>query len=129
MSRNNLATSVRLGGRVLPAQRRSIHLPGRARRSEATDVTNVNANIESCLLFATDGRSVEAMFAVQAAGRADRRGRDTPNLRRFTVRLPTTFRRPLSRTALAGGAVALLTAGIIVAAAPAQAATTGPCDI
>ena len=43
--------------------------------------------------------------------------------------LPTIFRRPLSKAALAGGAVALLTAGIMVAAPPAQAATTGPCDI
>ena len=45
------------------------------------------------------------------------------------MHLPTIFRRPLSKAALAGGAAVLLTAGIMVAAPPAQAATTGPCDI
>ena len=44
--------------------------------------------------------------------------------------LPTASLRQQSRkTTLAAGALLLLTAGVMFTAAPAQAATTGPCDI
>jgi hypothetical protein len=55
---------------------------------------------------------------------------DNPDPRRFAVPLPTVSLRQQSRkTTLAAGALLLLTAGVMFAAAPAQAATTGPCDI
>jgi hypothetical protein len=43
--------------------------------------------------------------------------------------LPITSLRHLRKAALAAAAVTLLTVGIVVAAAPAQAATSLPCDI